>query len=114
MRFTVGPVGAKLVALVIAVSWVGVIAAQFVGLGYFLNLLVDDASEVMVIISALLVILYTLLGGQLSVVKTDVLQFSLFAIGIIGTFVFLFLALFPSRVGKIFFYKRLLQTAFYF
>lgn len=98
VRFTVGPVGAKLVALVIAVSWVGVIAAQFVGLGYFLNLLVDDASKIMVIISALLVILYTLLGGQLSVVKTDVLQFSLFAIGIIGTFVFLFLADLP--LGK--------------
>ena len=98
VRFTVGPVGAKLVALVIAVSWVGVIAAQFVGLGYFLNLLVDDASKIMVIVSALLVILYTLLGGQLSVVKTDVLQFSLFAIGIIGTFVFLFLADLP--LGK--------------
>lgn len=90
IKKTVGPRGARLVALVIAVSWVGVVGAQFVGLGYFLNILIEGHSELLILISACLVILYTLLGGQKSVVKTDSLQILLFTMGILGTFFFLF------------------------
>lgn len=91
VKMVVGERSGRLVALIIAVSWIGVIAAQFAGLGMFLKLLSESSSEIMIMLAAFLVILYTLLGGQLSVVKTDFVQFILFAIGIIGTFVFLLL-----------------------
>lgn len=79
---TVSKVGRKLVGFIIAVSWIGIIAAQFAAVAGFIGLVLGhDAGTMSVVITAAIVIVYTLLGGQLSVVRTDALQFGILTVG---------------------------------
>ena len=88
---TVGKTGRKLVALIIAISWIGIIAAQFAAVAGFIGLVLGhDAGTQSVLITAVLVIVYTLLGGQLSVVRTDALQFGILTLGFFAAAVYLF------------------------
>jgi len=87
---TVGRTGRKLVALIIAVSWIGIIAAQFAAVAGFIGLVLGhDAGSLSVVITAAIVIVYTLLGGQLSVVRTDALQFGILTIGFVAAAIYL-------------------------
>ena len=88
---TVGKTGRKLVALIIAVSWIGIIAAQFAAVAGFIGLVLGhDAGTQSVLITAGIVIVYTLLGGQLSVVRTDALQFGILTLGFFAAAIYLF------------------------
>ena len=88
---TVGKTGRKLVAFIIAVSWIGIIAAQFAAVAGFIGLVLGhDAGTQSVLITAIIVIVYTLLGGQLSVVRTDALQFGILTLGFFAVAVYLF------------------------
>ena len=88
---TVGKTGRKLVALIIAVSWIGIIAAQFAAVAGFIGLVLGhDAGTQSVLITAGIVIVYTLFGGQLSVVRTDALQFGILTLGFFAAAVYLF------------------------
>ena len=88
---TVGKTGRKLVALIIAVSWIGIIAAQFAAVAGFIGLVLGhDTGTQSVLITAVIVIVYTLLGGQLSVVRTDALQFGILTLGFFAAAVYLF------------------------
>ena len=88
---TVGKTGRKLVALIIAVSWIGIIAAQFAAIAGFIGLVLGhDAGTQSVLITAVIVIVYTLLGGQLSVVRTDALQFGILTLGFFAAAIYLF------------------------
>lgn len=88
---TVGKTGRKLVALIIAVSWIGIIAAQFAAVAGFIGLVLGhDAGTQSVLITAIIVIVYTLLGGQLSVVRTDALQFGILTLGFFAAAIYLF------------------------
>ena len=87
---TVGIFAKKLVGIIIVVSWIGIIAAQFSAIAAFLSLVIDiQNSDLAIIITSFLVILYTLLGGQLSVVKTDALQFFILSFSFIAAFIYL-------------------------
>ncbi len=87
----VGKSGRKLVALIIAVSWIGIIAAQFAALAGFIGLVLGhEAGKEVVLITAAIVIIYTLLGGQLSVVRTDALQFTILSLGFLLAAIYLF------------------------
>ncbi|SHK78093.1 sodium:solute symporter [Fibrobacter sp. UWB12] len=88
---TVGRTGRKLVAFIIAVSWIGIIAAQFAAVAGFIGLVLGhDAGTQSVLITAVIVIVYTLLGGQLSVVRTDALQFGILTLGFFAAAIYLF------------------------
>ena len=88
---TVGKTGRKLVAFIIAVSWIGIIAAQFAAVAGFIGLVLGhDAGTQSVLITAGIVIVYTLLGGQLSVVRTDALQFGILTLGFFAAAIYLF------------------------
>ena len=88
---TVGKTGRKLVAFIIAISWVGIIAAQFAAVAGFIGLVLGhDAGTQSVLITAVIVIVYTLLGGQLSVVRTDALQFGILTLGFFAAAIYLF------------------------
>ena len=88
---TVGKTGRKLVAFIIAVSWIGIIAAQFAAVAGFIGLVLGhDAGTQSVLITAVIVIVYTLLGGQLSVVRTDALQFGILTLGFFAAAIYLF------------------------
>ena len=90
-EMTVGKTGRKLVALIIAVSWIGIIAAQFAAVAGFIGLVLGhDAGTQSVLITAIIVIVYTLLGGQLSVVRTDALQFGILTLGFFAAAIYLF------------------------
>ena len=81
-----GPAARRLVAAIVAVSWIGVVAAQFAALGQVLALAAGEAAPSGLLVSgaALLVTLYTLLGGQLAVLRTDRLQFAVLALSLLA------------------------------
>lgn len=86
---TVGNAGRRLTALIIVISWIGVIAAQFTAVAGFVGLILDaEAGTAAIVGTALAVILYTLAGGQLSVARTDVLQIAILVAALAGTFVY--------------------------
>ncbi len=86
----VGLSAQRLIALVIAISWIGVIAGQFVALGSIVSYLIGFESREVLIVVCVLTIAYTALGGQTSVVRTDKIQFYILAAGLIFACVFLF------------------------
>jgi len=88
---TVGSGAKVLLSLIIAVSWVGIIGAQIVSLSKLFKALLGGTDEnFVIIIIAVVVILYTILGGQLSVVKTDMLQAGIIIVGVVSTLIYLF------------------------
>ncbi len=89
---TVGNGAKTLLALIIATAWVGVIAAQLVSIAHIIAMMLphSDRTAVLCVICAI-VILYTLFGGQLSVVRTDILQTVIIISGIVLTFVYILL-----------------------
>lgn len=81
-----GPAAHRLVAAIVAVSWVGVVAAQFAAMGQVLALASGGAaaSGLLLAAAALLVTLYTLIGGQLAILRTDRLQFAVLAAALLA------------------------------
>ena len=67
----------------ILVSWIGIIAAQIVASGKLLSILFGPSTEAFMIVSAAVFVLYTALGGQRSIVKTDALQLLILLFGLI-------------------------------
>lgn len=73
-------------SVIIPIAWIGIVAAQIIAAAKILNGLGFISYQNAAIVSGLIFIVYTLLGGQLSILKTDTLQ----AILIIGGLFFLF------------------------
>jgi len=73
-----------LIGLVIVISWTGIVAAQFTALSQIIFVLTGlaDTRAILVFIS-LGVIVYTVAGGQIPVMRTDALQF-VFIFGGVG------------------------------
>ena len=80
---TVGKGASVLLALMIVISWTGVIAGQIVGMHSLITMATGNNSKVLLIIISVFVILYTALGGQLSVVKTDKIQLVVILLGLV-------------------------------
>ncbi|HUU39761.1 MAG TPA: sodium:solute symporter family protein, partial [Desulfatiglandales bacterium] len=55
-------------------AWLGIIAGQIVAAGKILETIIDAPSTLLMAITAFVFILYTILGGQYSVVRTDTIQ----------------------------------------
>lgn len=90
-RRATGDWGQRLVAAVIAVSWPGVVAAQLVAFAGLWNALAGGGGIVLpVVLCAFAVVLYTLAGGQRAVVRTDVPQMLVLAVGFAGLFFWVF------------------------
>jgi SSS family solute:Na+ symporter len=81
-------------AILIVIAWVGVVAGQIVAAGIFLSILGIGSTTFWVVIFTAVVVVYAILGGQFSIIRTDVFQAPIFFIGI-----FIVLALVFSRVG---------------
>ncbi len=79
-----------LVAFIITVTWIGIIAAQFIAAGKIITALTGlDAFWVLTLAAAVIVI-YSYLGGQASILKTDFLQFTILFIAVVFTVMFLY------------------------
>lgn len=70
-------------SLVIVIAWTGVIAAQMIAAGKIMNIIWPGHYNFFIIFCALIFIIYTVAGGQNSVISTDLLQAFLIFGGII-------------------------------
>ena len=76
----------KAASIIILASWLGIIAGQIVAAGKILSVLFPTGSlTFLIILSGSVMIFYTLLGGQYSVLRTDTVQAFLIIFGIILT-----------------------------
>jgi len=84
--------GGKLItAIIIVVSWLGIIAAQFVALSDIIAIISGNPKTIpLLIVTSLVIVLYTVIGGQLSILKTDALQFIMLIFGLLFCFIYLF------------------------
>ncbi len=77
-------------SLIIPLAWLGIVAAQIIAAAKILNGLDSITYQQAALISGAVFIVYTLLGGQWSILKTDTLQSVLIVVGLIAMLVFLF------------------------
>lgn len=71
-----------IISLIIVISWVGVIAGQLVAMNSLITFALGRDNKLIFIITSVIVIAYTAIGGQISVVKTDKVQLIIILIGI--------------------------------
>lgn len=83
-------------SILIVISWVGVVAGQIVAAGKVLSILGIGSVTQWMIIFTIVFVTYAILGGQFSVIRTDVFQAAILFVGI-----FISLALVFSQVGGI-------------
>lgn len=89
VRRLLGPRAALLCSGIIVLAWTGIVAAQFVAAARIVTTLTGWSFAVSLSGAAVLITAYAALGGQLSVMKTDVLQFVVLAAGLLLTAGFL-------------------------
>jgi len=74
----------KLVAsLVIVWAWLGIIGGQIVASGRILKTILPGNLSLMMGLSAAVFIAYTILGGQISIIRTDAVQSAIMIVGIL-------------------------------
>jgi SSS family solute:Na+ symporter len=81
-------------SILIVIAWVGIVAGQIVAAGTFLSILGIGSTTFWMVIFTAAVVVYAILGGQFSIIRTDVFQAPIFFVGI-----FIVLALVFSHVG---------------
>lgn len=69
-----GPEAKLSASVLIVIAWMGIIAGQIVAAGKILETILETSPSLLMVITALVFITYTLLGGQHSVVRTDTIQ----------------------------------------
>ncbi len=72
-------------SLLIVVAWIAIIAAQIVAVDAVLAVVLpfDISGWIIMTIATAVFVLYTMLGGQYSIIRTDFVQFGILAIGIL-------------------------------
>jgi SSS family solute:Na+ symporter len=70
-------------SLVIVIAWTGIIAAQMISAGKIISITFPGHYKLFVILCAMIFITYTVIGGQNSIIKTDLFQSFLIFSGII-------------------------------
>jgi len=81
-------------SVLIVVAWVGIIAAQIVASGIILSMLGIGSPFLWMVVCAAVFVVYTMLGGQYAVIRTDVLQVAIVFVGLFSG-----LALLLSHMG---------------
>jgi SSS family solute:Na+ symporter len=79
----------NLSSVIIPIAWIGIVAAQIMGSAKIVSIFVDMDYSTAVIISGIVFIIYTFLGGQLSIIKTDFIQFIFIIVGVILCFFYI-------------------------
>lgn len=90
-KITVGRGAELIIALIIVISWIGVIAGQLVAMNSLISFATGRNDTWLFVIVSAVVIIYTLIGGQSSVVKTDKLQFIIIIVSIVLCCAYLYL-----------------------
>ncbi|MEW5895381.1 MAG: sodium:solute symporter family protein [Candidatus Omnitrophota bacterium] len=79
-----GPEMKRLACIMIPVAWIGVIAAQIIGSAKIISFMTPVSYTAAAGVSGIFFISYTIMGGQLSVIKTDQWQGLLILAGILA------------------------------
>ena len=69
-------------SILIVIAWIGVVGGQIVAAGKVLSILGMGSVTVWMLIFSLVVILYSVLGGQFSIIRTDFIQAVILFLGI--------------------------------
>jgi len=77
-----GKASKQLACAMIPIAWTGVVAAQIIGSGKIISFMTPLSYTVSACLASTLFILYTLLGGQASIIKTDRWQGTLIFVGL--------------------------------
>ncbi len=78
----------KIASLIIPVAWTGIVASQIMGAAMIISKMTSIDYTSGIFISGIVFILYTSLGGQLSIIKTDFIQFLFIILGLIFCFTY--------------------------
>lgn len=81
-------------SVLIVIAWMGIIAGQIVAVGKILSVLGIGSPILWMVLFSIVFIVYTVVGGQYAVIRTDTLQAVIIFAGIFGG-----LALLLSRLG---------------
>ncbi|MGQ8338534.1 sodium:solute symporter family protein [Sunxiuqinia sp. A32] len=73
----------KAASVIIPIAWTGIVAAQIIAASKILFSFFGISYELGVIISGSVFIIYTLVGGQVSILKTDFIQSAIIIIGLL-------------------------------
>lgn len=71
------------VALVVVIAWPGIVAAQFIAAAKIVATLVSYDIFWITVVTSSVIIAYSVLGGQSSILKTDFIQFGILAVAIV-------------------------------
>ena len=102
-----GPEAKLFASGLIVIAWTGIIAGQIVAAGKILEVILKAPPSLLMIITAFVFIIYTLLGGQHSVVRTDTIQSMIIIIAILAS-----IPLCLGKVGGVFLMREALLKNF--
>ena len=83
-----GPEVNKIASFVIPIAWTGIVASQIMGAAMIISKMTSITYSSGIWLSGLVFIAYTCLGGQLSIIKTDFIQFLFIIFGLILCFIY--------------------------
>jgi SSS family solute:Na+ symporter len=72
-------------SILIVIAWIGVVAGQIVAAGTILSILGIGSGALWMVVFTMVFVAYTVIGGQLSVIRTDVFQAVVICLAIFGT-----------------------------
>lgn len=96
----VGPSMRTLTSMIVLVTWVGIATAQFVAAAKVVSGITGLGHQSAVIAAAAFLVVYTLIGGQKSVLRTDLFQFGILAIALLAALAWLFIGS-PPAAGSV-------------
>lgn len=96
----VGPSARTLTSIIVLITWVGITTAQFVAVAKIVSSISGLGHQGAVLSSAAFIIIYTLIGGQKSVLRTDLFQFGFLSIALIATLAWLYIGS-PPPAGSV-------------
>lgn len=80
----------KLTAVIVVVGWVGIVGAQYTACAKMVMLLTGIGFVPALLGSGIVIAVYCTIGGQLSVLRTDVLQFLMIIVSIVAAIAILY------------------------
>jgi SSS family solute:Na+ symporter len=80
----------KLVGLIIVFTWIGIAGGQFLAASKVIATMTGIDAKAAVAIATVFLLVYTLIGGQKSVLRTDLVQFGILAISVILSVLWLY------------------------
>lgn len=81
-----GGTATRLCAIVIVLAWIAILAAQFIAMGSIVEQMTGSSAKISLFLGAVVILLYTLIGGQTTVIKSDVIQLTVMIVGLLALF----------------------------